>query len=71
MKYGKEKMRKKESYFILITIIISKYIPTDMYTYQHTEGIINKSILKYLTVIYNNDYLSRFLESLSLGKTSI
>ena len=34
LKYKKEK--RKKSYFIFIKIITSKYVPTDMYTYQQT-----------------------------------
>ena len=34
LNYRKEKWEKK-SYFIFMKIITSKYIPTDMYTYQN------------------------------------
>ena len=48
LKYKKEK-EKKERYFIFIKIITSKYIPTNMDTYQHKEL---RSILKYLSIIW-------------------
>ena len=48
LKYKTEK-EKKERYFIFIKIITSKYIPTNMDTYQHKEI---RSILKYLSIIW-------------------
>ena len=59
-----EKKEKRKFYFILINIIIHKYIPTYMYTYQDIWR-------DWIYIGIFNQYLNRFLERVSLLKISI